>query len=443
MKKLVDPVIIVPGITATHLIDEYPVGHDNVWSLISKDYDRVALHPDNIKYEAVEPARISPGHIFEVAYKELTEELRYNLKEKEDLVVPVYPFGYDWRMPLEITEQKLGYFIDEVIGRTKLLRHYHEDGYAANPKVNLIGHSMGGLVIAGYLADKGKKALVNKVVTLATPFLGSFEAVMKLATGYADLGSSSSASRERETARITPSLYYLIPRFRNGITSDEGIPESLFEPAAWQPSITGSISEFIRIRGLPSKDVMKKSFLLFKKLLSQADAHGRKISSLVLKDVGLDEKRWMAVVGVNARTRVHLRIISKEGKPEFKISSEDRENYWEDRNPERRRLTGDGTVPFEGSVAPFLKEENLICVTPEDYGYWEAGDRALTVAGGFHGILPNMNMIHRLIVRFLKDQEDSRKNTWGRRAPGVKNWAPPINLTEAPAGKTPGGAFNQ
>jgi hypothetical protein len=54
-----------------------------------------------------------------------------------------------------------------------------------------------------------------------------------------------------------------------------------------------------------------------------------------------------------------------------------------------------------------------------------------------------MNMLHRLIVRFLKDQEDSRKNTWGRRAPGVENWTPPIDLAEAPAGKTPGGAFNQ
>jgi hypothetical protein len=78
----------------------------------------------------------------------------------------------------------------------------------------------------------------------------------------------------------------------------------------------------------------------------------------------------------------------------------------------------------------FLKEENLICVTPEDYGYWEVQDKALSKVGGFHGILPNMNMIHRLIVRFLKGTEDNRGSTWGLKAPGVEDWNPPLNLSE-------------
>ena len=71
-----------------------------------------------------------------------------------------------------------------------------------------------------------------------------------------------------------------------------------------------------------------------------------------------------------------------------------------------------------------------MCVTPDDYGYWEVKDKALSLIGGFHGILPNMNMIHRLIVRFLKDLEDTRGNTWGSRAPGADKWDPPLKLTE-------------
>ena len=49
-------------------------------------------------------------------------------------------------------------------------------------------------------------------------------------------------------------------------------------------------------------------------------------------------------------------------------------------------------------------------------------------AAGLHGILPNMNMLRRLIVRHFTGREDSRCNTWGRRAPGVgkKDWAPPL-----------------
>jgi hypothetical protein len=45
---------------------------------------------------------------------------------------------------------------------------------------------------------------------------------------------------------------------------------------------------------------------------------------------------------------------------------------------------------------------------------------------GFHGILPNMNMLHRLIVRHLTGRPDRHGNTWGRRAPGAARWDPPI-----------------
>jgi len=41
---LVDPVIVVPGITATFLRDEYPLPPDNIWKVIKKDFDRIVLH---------------------------------------------------------------------------------------------------------------------------------------------------------------------------------------------------------------------------------------------------------------------------------------------------------------------------------------------------------------------------------------------------------------
>jgi pimeloyl-ACP methyl ester carboxylesterase len=331
-------------------------------------------------------------------------------------------------MPLEMAEAELEAFISEVIERTKLLRHYHKNGYKDNPKVNLIGHSMGGLVITGYLANKGKDAPVNKVVTLATPFRGSFEAIMKIATGNADLGISNQGSRERETARITPSLYYLIPAFKDGIIVDPGVPDSLFDPGAWQPSITESIAEFIRLKGLPSTNIPTEAADLFKSLLSRAESHYNRIKEFTLDQAGLDMKRWMAIVGVNSDTRVKLNIIKKNGKVDFNILSSDRLNEWKEDDEVVRRLTGDGTVPFEGAIPPFLKEENLICVTPQDYGYWELGDKVLSGLSGFHGILPKMNMLHRLIVRFLKDNDDKRENTWGQKAPGVEHWDPPLTL---------------
>ena len=203
MAMPVYPTIVIPGITATYMQDEYPLPPETVWSVLRKDYDRVALHPDNLRYEAQEPARVAYGQIFEVAYRELIEELRHNLSTKEDRPVPVFPFGYDWRQPIEMVELQLAAFIDEVIARTKLLKHYDSEDYGADPKVNLVGHSMGGLIIAGYLQARGADKLVHKVATLATPFQGSFEAVIKVTTGTADLGESAPSSREREAARLT------------------------------------------------------------------------------------------------------------------------------------------------------------------------------------------------------------------------------------------------
>lgn len=428
---IVYPVIVVPGITATYLSDEYPLPPEIVWRILEKKYDRIALHPNDLRYEAIEPARLRPGQIFEVAYKEIVEELRYNLRSKEDEPVPVYPFSYDWRMPLDRIESLLDEFVGEVIQRTMLLRHYHKARFGDDPKVNLLGHSMGGLVITGYLENKGKKAPVHKIATLATPYQGSFEAVIQVATGTSNLGTSPPNSREREAARMTPALYYLLPGFKNAVQADPGIPDSLFHPAAWQSSVVDSIEQFIRLKGLPTKQRKEDAKALFAHLLAEAENHRRRINGFTLTKAGLRPEDWLAIVGVDAVTRVRLKIVKRDRGAGFELASKDRDNKWsEEKDPRLRRLTGDGTVPFEGAVPLFLKEENLVCVTPEDYGYWEIQDKALSKLAGFHGILPNMDMLHRMLVRFFTGRPDPHANTWGQRAPGVKKWDAPIELRE-------------
>src|ERR1043165_7948474 len=209
---LPDPVIVIPGITANYLRDNYPLPPEFVWTVLNFDYERVALHPDDLRYEVGPPALVRPDQLYEVAYKELIEELRHNLSPQSDQPVPVFPFAYDWRQPLEMTEQQLKLFVDEVIARTALQPHYVHDGYPQRRRVSLVGHSMGGLVIAGYLERFRGESNVAKVATLATPFRGSFEAVIKVTTGTADLGTAAPSSRERGAARMTPALYSLLPR---------------------------------------------------------------------------------------------------------------------------------------------------------------------------------------------------------------------------------------
>lgn len=439
MAALPAPVIVIPGITATYLRDEYPLPPELVWTVMTNNFDRSMLHPDNPRYEAAEPARVAPGQVYEFAYKELISELRYNLAESPDRPVPVYPFGYDWRQPLARTEAQLGDFVNEVIERTKLMRHYADDDWADNPAVNLVGHSMGGLIAAGYLQGAGKNARVNKVVSLASPFRGSFEAVLKVVTGTAALGGEEPQSREREAARLTPALYHLLPSFVGGATDEHGVPVPLFEPDQWQAGVLATLTSFVKAYGLPEagrgkrRSPTERAKELLAHLLKEARGHRDRLEELELKKAGLDEDRWLCVVGVDSKTRVRLIAKTTAGKPFFDLGSAARVNLWSGATDSEREQSGDGTVPFLGACPGFLPRNKIVCVTPEDFGYWEVQDRLTSSVAGFHSILPNMDMLHRLIVRFFTNRADRNKNTWGRRPPGLKAgepWSPPLSLEE-------------
>lgn len=437
---LPNPAIVVPGITATYLRDLYPISPESIWTVMTNEFERIVLHPDAVlkdrPYEARQPARIVPDQIYEVAYKELIAELRHNLTPSYDTPVPVYPFGYDWRKRLDDTEHDLKAFIDEVIERTALLPHYRKDGYNKNGdgRVDLIGHSMGGLIIAGYLQTAGATHRVGKIATLASPFRGSFEAVIKVTTGTANLGGDAPSSREREAARLTPALYHLLPSMDGGLTiADPAFGDSLFDATMWQQSITETLADFVSRCGYTDAQAKAKAPGILQHMLSAAEAHRARIESLDLEACGLSAEDWLCVVGIGSETRVKLAVVKGEdGGPEFDLSSAGRKNAYKDGKAAAERATGDGTVPFEGAIPGFLDIENVLCVTPDDYGYWELQDSLLTKAAGFHGILPNMNMLHRLLVRHLTGRKSSHNNIWGCPAPGITfaKWNPAIDKAE-------------
>ncbi|HEY6070150.1 MAG TPA: alpha/beta hydrolase, partial [Chthoniobacterales bacterium] len=394
-----NPVVFVPGIMGSALRDEYPVEPETVWSplrLLIKAYERITLHPEDRRYELEEPARVVSEKVFQLIYGEIIEELRHNLTPQLDQPVPVFPFSYDWRQPLENIESELASFIDEVINRTQLLRHYHNAGFGSKKfpaQVNLVGHSMGGLIMAGYLQSKGM-AKVNRVATIATPFRGSLEAVAKTTVGVAALGASSGSSREREAARVTPALYYLLPSFTGAVKAADNLEDDLFLIKAWQPSILDSLASFIQIYGLDATNAGQKAADLLQEMLDSAWKYRTRIEKLQLPD----SKKWLCIVGVDETTRVRLNIgKDAANKPRFDLTDADVANDWHAADPKQRIYTGDNTVPYLGARAKFIPTEQVICVTPSDFSFWEFKDRLLEHTG-FHSSLPNMNLVHRLIV---------------------------------------------
>jgi pimeloyl-ACP methyl ester carboxylesterase len=372
-----------------------------------------------------EPARVTADTIFEIIYGEFIEELRHNLSTRADEPVPVFPFAYDWRQPLAAVELQLESFVDEVINCTKLLRHYHDANYgsAAFPaKVNLAGHSLGGLVIAGYIV-KNDFTKVDKVATIATPFRGSLEAVAKASVGVATLGPSTGASRERESARLTPSLYHLLPSFEGSVIGGPGIVTNLFKVEAWQDGILKTLAEFIRLNGVDPTSPQEKAQQLFSTMLAGARAFLDRVEKLSLPD----PKRWLSIVGVDAKTRVKMEITKdSDGKTRFDLGNNDVTNEWGSASPAQRLLTGDNTVPYLGARCGFIPVEQVVCVTPGDFGFFEIKDRVLDLAG-FHSALPNMNLVQRLVVSHFQGRKEG--DVWGRVPPDLppgKTWDPPI-----------------
>jgi len=414
------PVVFLPGIMGSALRDEYPVAPENVWSVFkaaTKNYERITLHPDNLSYEVIEPARVVKDQVFELFYRDLIEELRHNLTPDPDEPVPVYPFAYDWRHPLRTIQEQLGAFIEEVINRTALLRHYHQSGYTARTgKVSLVAHSMGGLIAAGYIEAHGHTC-VDRVATLASPFRGSLEAVAKTAIGIGGFTLSSGGSREREAARVTPALYHLLPAFNGAVRADGALSKDIFRPEAWQPGIVQTIGTFIRRFGLKTASPDKQATALLTKMLNEAWRFHQRLERLQLPD----PKRWLSIVGVNTPTRLGMTIRpDAAGKPFFEL--EDPTDEWQ---AGRKTRSGDGTVPYLGARCSFVPAEQIVCVTPGDFGFFEFRDKLLNELG-FHSAIPNMNLVQRLVTSHLLGRRVGKPG--GHPSPEIDpaSWDPPV-----------------
>lgn len=446
------PVILVPGIKGTELTDEYPTDREAVWSVPSSlrgDFKRLALHPDDRRYERIEPARVAPGPLFNLIYEQFLTSLRHELSPTEDRPTPVFAFPYDWRRALGDIQAQLDTFIDEVIARTLLLRHYFGSGYRRRPRVHLVGHSMGGLVIAGYLAQYGGDK-IGKVATLATPFRGAPNAVLSIATGQASMTSIDASPAEREVARLLPSVYHLLPNYDGALAWPQGLARGFYKPLAWQPSVYQTIAEYIRLysRRDPAEtavlpDRIADAATILRAMLAEAQKHRDEVEALDLGKAGLSDRDWLCVAGIGEPTvdRIIATTVPLPDPAAFAnaavfdggkaiqidlLASVPVDDY-DPAIPEKPGVrTGDATVPLAGATPTFLPYESLVTVTRHHYAWWEIGDRLVNGLVDLHAALPRMNAVQSMVVgHFLGNGVRSIK---ALPPPGIaaKDWTPPI-----------------
>lgn len=123
----------------------------------------------------------------------------------------LYTFAYDWRKPLDVLADRLDAYI--------------ETNIPSDEKVDLVGHSMGGLVARAY-AQKHGVSRINKIAEIGSPNLGSAEAysiwegatllddtwwtklALELTTHF---GANPGESKIQTIQRVAPSIKDLLP----------------------------------------------------------------------------------------------------------------------------------------------------------------------------------------------------------------------------------------
>lgn len=220
------PVILIPGLLGSRLaradngVELWP---GSTRKLLTSDYEDLALHIDSETLEPIDDGLV-PSGIFDGAagkdfYRRIIQVLRqaggYRLARPGRPVIEqtarLYLFTYDWRQDNVSTAQKLDDLIDQI-------RRDYKDPFL---RVDVIAHSMGGLIVR-YYERYGTADVLNgntfpvtglglsklrRIVLLGAPNQGTVTAVHKFLNGYR-VGFSSLPT---EGVATMPSTFQLFP----------------------------------------------------------------------------------------------------------------------------------------------------------------------------------------------------------------------------------------
>lgn len=246
------PVVIVPGLMGSRLRDRD--SGEEIWpgdtsKLLFSSYHELALAIDPATLEPI-PDRLeahditdkAAGQDFYASVLQVLEQAAdYRRAEPGDTVSSsqryYYVFPYDWRQDNAQSAARLSRFIQQI----------QADFGDPDLKVDIVAHSMGGLITRYYLRYGELDTLddndfpvtmegarnVRRVVLLGTPNLGSTEAVQRLIDGQ-PIGWGRV---QPDVLATMPSIYQLLPHTINDwLLSVDGQPlhRDQFDASVWR-----------------------------------------------------------------------------------------------------------------------------------------------------------------------------------------------------------------
>jgi pimeloyl-ACP methyl ester carboxylesterase len=212
-----DVVILLPGITGSVLADErkkevWSVSGGALWKAVATFGASVTGlelapggDPGGVKATRLMPdATLLPGLIKIDGYS-TTEKIivsRLGLEPGANY----FPFPYDWRLDNRIHAKALAKFAWDKLAA------WRASSGAADARLVLIGHSMGGLIAQYFLEALGGWQDTAQLITLGTPRAGSLSAVEFIVNGMRK-GIGPVGLDLSPLLRSFPSVYQLLPTY--------------------------------------------------------------------------------------------------------------------------------------------------------------------------------------------------------------------------------------
>jgi len=180
------PIIVIPGIAGSQLVDS--IGHV-IWVNLLEDTTLLRMDIfGNSMFDI--RARTDEYGVINI-YRNLVQRLRAEFGHNN-----VHFWPYDWRLCNARNANNLSDFITSI---------------GSPPQVDIVAHSMGGLVAARYIANSNSnRNRIRNFITVGTPYLGAPEVPYIFATGNflpLDIDNNSL----RRVSSHMQSLYQLLP----------------------------------------------------------------------------------------------------------------------------------------------------------------------------------------------------------------------------------------
>ena len=270
------PVILIPGVLGSRLFDKNK--HTEVWPgstlhLLAGSKQDLELSFDPRTLQPVDDS-LEPSGLFEgVLNADFYGAILRTLRQSGGFVAGTlgvhadprarryYVFAYDWRQDNVTTAKRLDALIEQI------RRDYGDPTL----RVNVIAHSMGGLVIRYYLrygtvdALRGDGAFpinmsgaakVATAVLLGTPNLGSLSSLQSMLLGH----RVGLRGIEPEVLATMPSVYELLPHPLTDWSVDpsgKDLDLDLYDVATWKrmqwsvfdPAVIGRLRGRFKVRG--------------------------------------------------------------------------------------------------------------------------------------------------------------------------------------------------